>query len=443
MPARYRGLAAIAAVVVVVSAVAGGVGAAPASGGGPTAANETAANGTTANGTIEPHRNPDEIQQDGDTQRVADHLAARLGERLAGSAVAISEGEFERGQALLGEGYDEQLAKYAVVARDVDEAELARQFNLTREEQASLAESLREAEALATEYQRAVENDDDERARELARELIATAEELNRTTADLEQRYAVLENETGINLDEAQVAIEEIRETTGEAVVGIQAREFTETRLVAETNRTRIAVSDPAAISGRLTTANGTPIENGSIRLRLGADTVTTQTTGDGTFEATYRPLTAPLNASALTVAYAPAATDPYLPATETVNVSIAEQAETSIDLENASAAAAFDEQVRATGTVRVAGAARGRSAGSRSSSTSTAGGSRPPRPIRTAASTCAGRFRPRSRRARPNYGWRSTAGTRRSPGRPRRRRCRSARRRRRSRSTRRSTTNR
>ncbi|WP_048077049.1 hypothetical protein, partial [Halorubrum sp. AJ67] len=350
MSARYQGLAVFAAAIVIVVAVVGGVGAAPTPGPGADSGNETADNGTLA-----PHQDPEVVREDGDPGRVADYLSARLGARLNESAVAISDREFEQAQALLDEGYDEDLAKYATVASDIDEEELATQFNLTREEQASLAESLRESEELAAEYQRAAGNDD-ERARELARELVAQAEEINQTTAGLEDRYGVLENGTGVELDGAQTAIEEVRQMTGEAVAAIQAREFTETRLVAETNRTRIAADEPARISGRLTTANGTPIENGTVRVRLGNDTVTTETGPNGTYTATYRPILAPLNASAVTVGYAPEPSNPYLPATDTVAVSITEQAETSIELENASATAGFDDTVRATGAVDVAG---------------------------------------------------------------------------------------
>ncbi|OYR56614.1 DUF4129 domain-containing protein [Halorubrum halodurans] len=366
MSTRYQGLVGVLAAILVVSAVVGGVGAASspdpalqtgsgATGNG-TTADGTVTNGTAANTTLPPHQNPEEVRQEGDSQRVAEHLASRLGTRLAESAVAISEQDLERGQVLLDEGYDEELARYATVARDLDEEELATRFDLTREEQASLAETLRETETLATEYQRAVENGDDERARELARDLLEQAEKVTRTTADLEERYTVLENETGIELSEATVAIEEIRRTTGEATVAIQSREFTETRLVAETNRTRISASDPAGISGRLTTADGTPIENGTIRIQLGDDIVTTETGQNGSFTATYRPLLAAMNASTVAVAYEPEPTDPYLPATDTIAVSIAEQAGTSVDLENTSSTAAFDEPVRATGAVRVAG---------------------------------------------------------------------------------------
>lgn len=367
--ARYQGFAAVVAAVVVVSVVIGGVGATSSPGpalqtGNGTTGNGTTANGTAANVTFAPHQNPEEIREEGDSQRVAEHLASRLGTRLAESAVAFSEQDLERGQTLLGEGYDEKLTKYATIARDIDEEELATQFNLTREEQAALAETLRETETLATEYQRAVENGDNERARELARDLLEQAEEVNRTTAELEDRYTVLENQTGTDLGEAYIAIEEIRRTTGEATVAIQTREFTETQLFAETNRTRISVSNPARVSGRLTTANGTPVEDGTIRVRLGGDTVVTETSENGTFIATYRPILAPLNASAVAVSYEPDPTDPYLPVTDTIGVSIVEQAETSVEVTNASTTAAFNEPIRALGTVDVTGLAAERTGG-------------------------------------------------------------------------------
>ena len=353
MSARIHRLGAVVAVIVLVAAIGGGVGATPS--GPDTTANESETGNATA-----PHENPDEVREEGDDRRVSAYLASRLGDRLTESALAISAGEYERGREPLDEEYGDLLDQYTAVARDLDEEELAERFNLTREQQRSVIETIEDLEATRAEYEAAVEAGDEERRRELARELLAGAEELNQTAGELDRQYAVLGNETEVDFEEAQQAIEDAQLRVNQAAVVIQQREFTATRLAAETNRTAVSVSQPATVSGQLTTANGTPVANGSIRIRMGADSVTTRTDRNGTFAATYRPLLASTAASNLTVVYEPAGSDRYLPATRTVPLSIGGQANTSVTLAAATETVAFDQPVRANGTVQVDGAPAG-----------------------------------------------------------------------------------
>ena len=353
MSVRIHRLGAVVAVIVLVAAIGGGVGAT-------TAGSDAAANGSETGNATAPHENPDEIREEGDDRRVSAYLASRLGDRLTESALAISAGEYDRGRAALDEEYGDLLERYAAVARDLDEEEIAERYNLTREQQRSVIETVEDLEATRAEYEAAVEAGDEERRRELARELLEGAEELNGTTSDLNRQYAALGNETGIDFDDTQAALENSQQRVTQAAAVVQQREFTATQLSAETNRTAVSVREPASISGRLTTANGTPVANGSIRIRTSADSLATRTDRNGTFTATYRPLLASTAASNLTVAYEPAGADRYLPAVRTVPLSIAEQANTSVTLTETTETAAFDQPVRANGTVRVAGAPAG-----------------------------------------------------------------------------------
>ena len=353
MSVRIHRLGVVVAVIVLVAAIGGGVGATP---GEP----DATANGSETGNATAPHVNPDEIEEEGDDQRVSGYLASRLGDRLTESALAISAGEYERGRAPLDEEYGDLLDQYGEVARDLDEEEIAERFNLTREQQRSVIATIEDLEATRAEYEAAVEEGDEERRRELARELLAGAEELNQTASDLDRQYTALENQTEIDFEAAQQAIEDAQLRVDQAAVVIQQREFTATRLTVETNRTAVSVSEPASVSGRLTTANGTPVANGVIRIRMGTDRVTARTDQNGTFAATYRPLLASTAASDLTVAYEPAGADLYLPTTRTVPLSIAERANTSVTLTEATETVAFDQSVRANGTVQVDGAPEG-----------------------------------------------------------------------------------
>ena len=351
--ARRRRYSALAAAIMLVSVIAGGVGAPPALG-----AETPATNGTTnetANATP-PHQNPEVISEAGDDQRVASHLATQLGSRLNLSAAALSEGEYEEGRLPLeAEEYDVLLERYSSVAADIDAEETAERFNLTREQQLQITDSIEELEITGREYQNAVDNGSDEEARQLARELLATAEELNQTTTELNEQYDALEAETGIDFNATQESISVGQRTVQRAVAGVIDREFTETNITVETNRTTLAASDPVRVSGQLTTVDGAPIENASVSVSLGEDSITTRTNETGQFETSYRPLLASTSARNLTVAYAPTASEPYLSVTETVTVSITEQAATSIELENTTQSAAFTEPVQAVGQVTVA----------------------------------------------------------------------------------------
>ncbi|MDB9235652.1 hypothetical protein [Halorubrum ezzemoulense] len=241
------------------------------------------------------------------------------------------------------------------MAADIDAEETADRFNLTREQQLQLADSIEELEITGQEYQNAVDNGSDEKARQLARELLTTAEELNQTTTELNEQYDALETETGIDFNVTQESISVVQRTVQRAAAGVIDREFTETNITVETNQTTLAASDPLRVSGQLTTVDGAPIKNASVSVSLGEDSITTRTTETGQFETTYRPLLASTSARNLTVAYTPTGSEPFLPVTETVPVSITEQAATSIELENTTQAAAFTEPIQATGQVIVA----------------------------------------------------------------------------------------
>lgn len=309
---------------------------------------------TNASNITHPHVNPDEVDESGDSQRVANYLTTRLGARLNASAIAVSNEAYEDGRIPLGEEYDVLLEQYAAVADDIDAERTVAQFNLTREQQRDLIESAQELNQTGAAYQRAVENGDDEQARQLAREILETTEELNTTSAELEEQYATLEADTGINLDAATSSLNESQQQIEQVAAAVAQREFTQAELSVETNRSTISTSTPVTVSGTLTTTDNESIENASVSVGIGNDTITTQTADDGSFNTTYRPLTAPVTASTLAVAYEPAPTTPYLPVTVTRNVSITEQTDVDLVIDNSSETAAFAETVRATGSIQL-----------------------------------------------------------------------------------------
>ncbi len=322
-----------------------------------TTAGETTATATnTSNETVPPHVNPDTVQADGKPAVVADRLSSQLGARLTQSAVSLSDREYELARTALAEGYVTNLSRYAVVADEVDEEAVVEQLNLTREQQLSLIESVRDAEQLAETYQRATANGSDAEARRAARELLTTANEVNQSVTSLSDQYDVIANETDLSFDQAQLALQQLQVTTQQASGTLREREFTEAALTAELNRTQLTTRTPATISGRLMTPNGTPITNATIQVQAGGEQRTTRTAADGTFELVYRPVLAPPDTTQLDVSYVPAADAPYLPTTVTRAIEIPVQTPVEVQLLSVTAQTQFDKPVAATGQVTTDG---------------------------------------------------------------------------------------
>jgi len=82
-----------------------------ASGGAVAQATET----PTENGTVQ-HERPEAAGESGDLQALQRWLDGRLSGQLESSTVALSEGEYERARAMLGDDYDERLDQYVDVA---------------------------------------------------------------------------------------------------------------------------------------------------------------------------------------------------------------------------------------------------------------------------------------------------------------------------------------
>lgn len=310
-------------------------------------------NSTDAN-TTPSHQNPTEVSESGDSQQVGAYLARQLGSRLNASALATSDEEYETGQALIGDEYDVLLEQYAAVADDADLEETAAQFNLTREQQREIIASAQQLNQTAAAYQQAVENGNEEEARALARNIVQNASELNQSTTALNQQYGTLETQTNLDFDAAQDSLNTSQRRLTQAAGAVASREFTETNVTVEPAQSNLSATEPTAVSGRLTAANGTAIANATIQVGIGEDRVTTRTRDNGTYTATYQPLVVAPNASALTATYTPAPAAPYLSSTATTNVSVHGQPTTSIAVTNATTDARFGDQVNISGDANI-----------------------------------------------------------------------------------------
>lgn len=301
-----------------------------------------------------PHENPDEVDESGDNERVGSFLSSELNELLGDSTTEISEQQYEIGRSLVGDEYDDKLERFVDVADDIDREETAEAFAQAQEAQQTTAEKSAEFDEKMDAYEVAVEEGNEERARELARELQDLASEIDESTTALDELFAQLEAETSEDFSEAQEANDEHRSRVTQDADTVREAEFRDVTVRAQTNRTEISFDSPAGVTGELRSEEGEPIGNATIELQAGADTVTTVTDSDGSFQTTYRPTLAPLDQSMLSIVYVPELDAPYLAAETNVSIAISKQVESNLTIGDTTESAAFDDTVSVTGVLTV-----------------------------------------------------------------------------------------
>ncbi|WP_435065503.1 hypothetical protein [Halobaculum sp. EA56] len=275
------------------------------------------------NNSTTQHEDPETVDEAGDTQRVRSYLIASMARQLQGSTVNLSQGEYERARTLVGEQYREDLGKYVDVAGDTEESATTRTLSRTQERQRryiNRTQSYRETKA---EYQEAVEEGNETRARELARELARTAQRVNESGSELVASYNALENRTGVDLSEEEAIIEATtRNITADAATITRMR-FTRTRLSLSISNRSVSFLDPAILSGQIVTENGTPLANRQLTVSIDGTTTRVDTNASGVFTTQYRPTRTPIDRDRLAVSYEPANGTVYLGSNASVPVDI------------------------------------------------------------------------------------------------------------------------
>lgn len=305
--------------------------------------------------TPPPHENPDEASGEGDDEQVASYLADQLASRLGDSTREISEGQYEQGQAVLGDEYDDLLGQYVEVAGDTGHEDTAREFEETKADQEQLATELEEYEETRSEYEQAVADGDEERARELARELQSQAENVSKTADELDGHYASLDEGLPADFNESRQQITGIRENVTNESAAIRDAQLTGTTLNVTANRSTTSFTEPTELVGYLVTSDGEPVANRSINVRINERAYTVQTNDTGHFSLTYRPIALSLNATQAPVRFTPANASIYLRSETTIPLSVTSQTPSTTSITTSTDAAQFGDTVRANGTVSVA----------------------------------------------------------------------------------------
>ena len=324
---------------------------------------EATANNTTSTATANttsvsvrstpvPHRNPASIEDEGDAEALRNALASQLVTRLAGSAEALTENETRRARSLLGEEYNRTLEKYVDVAGGGGPDPQDRLFREAGRDQRAFVDSVATYRETYADYRAAKRAGEEERALRLARRLDEVAQNVTRRGDSLQASYRnVTVREETVNRTIERIG--NVQQNVTRQQQTVQSREFVDTSLAVSADRERVSFNDPLPISGRLTTANGTPVAGETVQLRIRDRTYRVETNEAGEFTVEYRPVTLPVDAREVTVSYVPNDSSPYLRTNATVDVAPT-QVTPSVTVTDVSRNVRYGDRLNVSGRVAV-----------------------------------------------------------------------------------------
>lgn len=319
---------------------------------------EPGAQQTTPSNETAQHEDPDEVSQQGDADQVSTWLERRLASQVEGSAVQISQGEYDRARAILGDDYNSRLEQYVDVAGETaggEDDQVAETLRETREKQQEYANATQSYRETYEEYQEARARGNTSGAREHARELESLSERITTLNESLRRDYTTITNRTGVSTQEAEGAISNTTQNITAEQATVRTETFVETQVEVETNGSAVAFDNPIAITGRLTLQNRSAVENQSIAVVVYDRTYETATDSNGRFAVTYRPVSLPVNATSVAVQVVPRSTSPYLGNSENVSVAVS-QVTPSFELSTTQSRVGYNETVQTTVIATVGG---------------------------------------------------------------------------------------
>ncbi|MFC6861858.1 hypothetical protein ACFQGE_00090 [Halomicroarcula sp. GCM10025817] len=303
---------------------------------------------TPSNETTEQHENPEQVSQQGDAEQVSAWLERRLTSRVEGSAVEISQGEYDQARAVLGDEYNSRLEQYVDVAGETagtEDDQVVETLRETRERQQEYANATQSYRETYDEYQEAKARGDISGSREHARELERLSERVTTLNESLRRDYTTITNGTGVSTQEAKAATSNTtREITAQQET-VRTETFAETRVDVETNGSAVAFDNPIAISGLMTLQNGSAVANQSMEVVVYNRAYETTTDSNGRFTVTYRPVSLPVDATNVTLRTIPQRTSPYLGSSTNISVDVS-QVSPSFEIATSPSQAGYSDTV-------------------------------------------------------------------------------------------------
>ncbi|POG55593.1 DUF4129 domain-containing protein [Haloferax marisrubri] len=323
---------------------------------GPAAGPRQQTANATNNSTGVIHENPDEVDDENELDRLLSYLSGELNGDIGASTLRLSQGEYAAAKAALGDDYDDSLGKYVDVEGETGGDGASEEYQSVGETQREYVDTVSEFRETRREYEAARRAGNDERARELARELTRLAEDGETQSDRLLEAFDVISNRTDGDLTESSAQIADVQANVSEQRDEIVSREFVATNLTVADYDRNISFTDPLVLSGSLVADNGTPVETATARFAVGGQTVQTAVAPDGSFELTYRPARIPTSTSSLTVRYLPDDASMYQATERVVPVAVSQVNATASLSEPPAPAYGYADAVSVRATVSVNG---------------------------------------------------------------------------------------
>ncbi|MFH5801200.1 carboxypeptidase-like regulatory domain-containing protein [Haladaptatus sp. CMAA 1911] len=304
------------------------------------------------------HEDPDNVRSEEDLSGLESYLAGQLSSRLGGSSVQIEQGQYQKARSVLGDDYNDLLSKYVEVSGQTEgtkDDQTAETLKNTQENQKKYVSRVQRYRTLHDRYQRAKQNGNDNKARNLARKLNRLARQINQKSDNLTSNYDQLSNRTNVSTDQEKQRIQNVTQNISTQQTEVRETEFVKTDLSVSLESDQVSFLEPITITGQLTDENGTAIENKSIYLLMGGNRTKRtdyRTDEDGEFTLTGRPAVTALGSQSFRVEYRPRNDTIYLGSNETVQATVS-QVEGNISISSHTQRLRYNDTMSVSGRVQ------------------------------------------------------------------------------------------
>lgn len=301
------------------------------------------------------HRNPDEVEDRDNVSDTRIWLSREMSERLVESA-DVSREDRERARELIGNDseYAELAEQYASVSGEGTAESEAFDGDPVGEVGRLQREFFAEVELYRQthgEYRDAREANETLRTRRLAHELERRADRINRTANRLNESYADVSSLEPAERRNVTRTIGEMRSNVTRTQQSVRNRTLVRTELSVEATDSGGSFVDPVSLRGRLRTADGDPVSDENVSLRVGNRTLDATTDGDGRFGVEYRPTLAPAGDASRSVEFRPANESVYARDDATVGFEVRRVAP-NVTVANRSSPVRYDDAFSVEGDV-------------------------------------------------------------------------------------------
>jgi hypothetical protein len=309
------------------------------------------------NNTSVAHRNPSEVSDDESLGDAEVWLSREMIGQLSESA-NVSREDRERARELVDNDseYAQLAEQYAEVTNGSGSGrEQAENFTAAGQLQRQFFADVAQYRRVHEVYRNSQGNDRVNRTLQLAHELERRIAAVNRTAARLNESYADIAAEEQGDLRNATRTIGEIRANVTRTQQTVRDQTFVRTELSVRATEPNGSFTDPIPLAGQLQTADGHPVADKNVTLRVGNRTINATTDAEGRFEVEYRPTHVTVGDRPRSVVLRPGNESVYLWANATAEFGV-RQITPNVAISNRTAAVRYNETLTVNGTVAAEG---------------------------------------------------------------------------------------